>query len=180
MRLKKLLEQKKNEIVKQWFEMVVKTYAPDAAQFIKKQPDQFTNPIGSTYSKNLAILFDQLLSGPDATAVKKHLNPIIRIRAVQNFSPSQAIAFIYGLKTIIRDSVKKELENSRTVNELLQLESKIDSLGLAAFDIFMECREKIYELKTNLEKNKIYKAFERAGLITETPENGPGSSKSKV
>jgi hypothetical protein len=174
MKLKKILEQKRNAIVKKWFELVVKTYAPDAAHFIKKQPDQFTNPIGSTLSKGLANLFDQLLTGPDAATIKKHLDPIIRIRAVQNYTPSQAVAFIYILKNIIRDSLKKELADSRTTDELLQFESKIDSLVLAAFDIYMECREKIYELKTNVEKNKIYKAFERAGLITETPENGPG------
>jgi hypothetical protein len=174
MRLKKILEQKKKAIVKQWFELVVKTYAPDAAQFIKKQPDQFTNPVGSTFSKSLGVLFDQLLAGPDTAIVKTHLDSIIRIRAVQNYSPSQAVAFISALKNIIRNNIKKELEDSQTANELLKFESQIDSLVLAAFDIYMECREKIYELKTNAEKNKIFKAFERAGLITKTPENDPG------
>jgi hypothetical protein len=174
MRLKKILEQKKNTIVKQWLELVVKTYAPDAAQFIKKHPDPFTNPIGSTFSKGLPILFDQLLSGLDAVTVKMHLDPIIRIRAVQNYTPSQAVAFISALKNIIRNNIKKELDDSQTANELRKLESQIDSLVLAAFDIYMECREKIYELKTNAEKNKIFKTFERAGLITKTPENDPG------
>lgn len=174
MRLEKILEQKKNAIVKQWFELVVKTYAPDAAQFIKKQPDQFTNPVGSTFSKSLAILFDQLLSGPDSAIVKTHLDSIIRIRAVQDYSPTQAVAFIFVLKNIIRENLRKELKDRRTTEELLQFESRIDSMALAAFDIYMECREKIYELKANVEKNKIYKAFERAGLITGTPENGPG------
>lgn len=174
MRLKKILEQKKKAIVKQWFELVVKTYASDAAQFLKKQPDHFANPVGSTFSKSLAILFNQLLAGPDAATVKTHLDSIIRIRAVQDYSPSQAVAFIYVLKNIIRENLRKELKDRRTAEELLQFESRIDSMALAAFDIYMECREKIYELKTNAEKNKIFKAFERAGLITKTPENDPG------
>jgi hypothetical protein len=33
----------------------------------------------------------------------------------------------------------------------------------------MECREKIYELKANEEKDKIYKAFKRAGLVKDEP-----------
>jgi hypothetical protein len=37
----------------------------------------------------------------------------------------------------------------------------------------MSCREKIYEIKGNEEKNRTFKAFERAGLIAEIPENPP-------
>jgi hypothetical protein len=94
MRLKKLLEQHKKAIINQWFERVVKTYAPDTAQFIKNQKDPFSNPLGNALSQGLAVLFDQLLAGPEADTVKKFLDPIIRIRAVQNYSPSQATAFI--------------------------------------------------------------------------------------
>jgi hypothetical protein len=174
MRLKKLLEQNKKAIVNQWFERVVKTYAPDTAQFIKNQKDPFSNPIGNALSQGLAVLFDQLLIGPEKEIVNKYLDPIIRIRAVQNFSPSQATAFILILKNVIRDILKDKLKDSRIATELLQFELQIDALSLAAFDIYMACKEKIYDLKANLEKNKIYKAFERAGLITETPERDPG------
>jgi hypothetical protein len=174
MGLKKLLEQKRTAIVNQWFERVVKSYAPDTAQFIKNQKDPFSNPLGSALSKGLAILFDQLLAGPETETVKKFLDPIIRIRAVQDYSPSQATAFILILKNIIRDNIKNELKDSRTANELLQFELKIDALSLAAFDIYMACKEKIYDLKSNVERNKVYKTLERAGLITETPEQDSG------
>jgi hypothetical protein len=145
MRLKKLLEQNKKAIVNQWFERVVKTYAPDTAQFIKNQKDPFSNPVGNALSQGLAVLFDQLLAGP-----------------------------ILILKNVIRDILENELKDSRIANELLQFELHIDALSLAAFDIYVACKEKIYDLKTNLEKNKVYRAFERAGLITETPEGDPG------
>jgi hypothetical protein len=174
MRLKKLLEQNKKAIVNQWFERVVKTYAPDTAQFIKNQKDPFSNPLGNALSQGLAVLFDQLLAGPEAETVNKYLDPIIRIRAVQNYSPSQATAFILILKNIIRDILEDELGDSRIANELLQFDLQIDTLSLAAFDIYVACKEKIYDLKTNLEKNKVYKAFERAGLIKETPDQDPG------
>jgi hypothetical protein len=178
MGLKKLLEQNKTAIVNQWFERVVKTYAPDTAQFLKNQKDPFSNPLGNALSRGLAVLFDQLLVGPDAQTVEKYLDPIIRIRAVQNYSPSQATAFILILKNIIRDTLKNELKDSRIANQLLQFELQIDALSLAAFDMYMACKEKIYDLKTNFEKNKIYSAFERAGLINETPEQDPGLQQS--
>jgi hypothetical protein len=172
-RLRKLLEQKKKAIVNQWFERVVKAYAPDTAQFLKNQKDPFSNPLGSALSEGLPVLFDQLLAGPQTATVKESLDPIIRIRAVQNYSPSQAIAFILILKNIIRENLATELKDRQTANELLQFESRIDTVSLVAFDIYMACREKIYDLKTNFQRNRVYRTFERAGLIIETPEQDP-------
>jgi len=44
---------------------------------------------------------------------------------------------------------------------------------LLAFDIYMECREKVYEIKANESKDRTLRAFARAGLISETPGEGP-------
>lgn len=176
MGLDKKLAKKKKAIVKDWFDLVAKSYAPDTAQFIKGNQDPFSNPVGNSLSVGLAGLYDQLLAGPglDREAVRPYLDQIIRIRAVQDFTPSEATAFIPALKTIIRNHLKKDLSDSRTANALLEFESKIDSLSLFAFDIYMACREKLYELKADVEKTKIYKAFERAGLIAEASDQDPG------
>ena len=174
MGLEKQLAKKKDAIIKDWFERVSRTYAPDTAQFLKGVQDPISNPVGQSLSVGLAGLFEQLLAGPDKETVKTYLDPIIRIRAVQDFTPSQATAFIFILKTVIRDHLKQDLSDNRTAQSLLAFESKIDSLSLYAFDIYMECREKIYDLKSNVERSKVYKAFQRAGLIVETSEDTPG------
>ena len=174
MNLLKQLSRKKSGIVNKWFDRIIATYPVDTAQFLASQKDPFANPVGQTNRQNLEAIFDQIVSAADPNTVREFLDPIIRIRAVQDFSPSQATAIILALKKVIRDHLKKDLSDSRTANALLQFESKIDSLCLFAFDLYMECREKIYELKTNEERNKIYKAFERAGLIAETSEGTPG------
>ena len=97
-RLKGLVEKNKDEIVKNWFEATIQTYAPDTAQFYKGQKDQFANPVGNITAKGVGFLLDQLLNDFEPDAVKAHLDPIIRIRAVQNFTPSRATAFILLLK----------------------------------------------------------------------------------
>ena len=62
----------------------------------------------------------------------------------------------------------KEIKNdSRLINDLLIFESEIDKVALIAFDGFVTCREKIYELKVNEVRNKNLRALERAGLIGE-------------
>jgi len=164
MGLRSLLENKKSSIVKKWFEFVADTYAPDAAMFFKNQTDLFLNPVGGTARKILEKLFEALLEKSDADSIAVTLEPLIKIRAVQSFSPSQAVGFLFVLKTLIRKELKKELKKIDP-EELVSIDARIDSLALIGFDVFVQCREKIYDLKTNTERSKIYSAFARAGLI---------------
>lgn len=173
MRIENLLEQRKAAIVKKWFDVVIQTYPVDASNFLKTQKDPFANPVGQTVLRGLEALFDILLKGLDTDTIASFLDPIIRIRAVQDFTPSKAVAFIFSLKQVIRDNLTKDLKDPATAAELLNLESTIDDLALIAFDIYMECREKIYELKANQEKARTFAAFKRAGLVCELPPAQP-------
>jgi len=164
MNLENLLKKKRNTIIKKWFETVIETYPADTSRFLKSQPDPFANPVGNTTFEGLEILFDELLGNMDKEKMIKALDPIIRIRAVQNFTPSGAAGFIFFLKNIIRQDTKDESDNTK---EFLILESKIDELCLIAFDIYMQCREKIFEIRANEHRNRFFEAFERAGLIKE-------------
>ncbi|MDO9565978.1 MAG: RsbRD N-terminal domain-containing protein [Candidatus Desulfaltia sp.] len=171
MRLNDLLKQKKAAIVKQWFDMVVNTYPLDTSQFLKGQKDPFANPVGNTISQGIEPLFDELINKMDQNTITSFLEPILKIRAVQvMFSPSQAVAFIFSLKEVIRKNLKKETSDNEILNELLLFESKIDEMGLMAFDVFMKCREKIYAIKATDERNRTFKAFERAGLVAESQD----------
>jgi len=165
--LKGLIQNNKSPIIKGWFEATIQTYAPDTAQFFKGQKDQFGNPVGSITSQGIAFLLDQLLDTWDPEAVKAYLDPIIRIRAIQDFSPSQATGFILLLKKVLRDNLANELQKDANALQLLEFESKIDQLCLLAFDLYMDCKEKIYELSANETRNRTFRAFERAGLITD-------------
>ena len=57
------------------------------------------------------------------------------------------------IKDIVRAALKKEGLRVGDSTELLDLESKIDSLTLITFDNFMRCREKLYELRAIELKN---------------------------
>lgn len=172
MELKSLLENKKSSIVKKWFELVIDTYAPDAALFFKNQRDDFLNPVGGTTRNILETLFEALLENVDTKSIAVTLEPLIKIRAVQKFSPSQAVGFLFALKALIRKELKKELIKINS-EELDLVDTRIDSLALIGFDVFVQCREKIYDLRTQTERSKIYTAFARAGLIKEIAADEP-------
>ncbi|MGD8880313.1 MAG: RsbRD N-terminal domain-containing protein [Desulfobacterales bacterium] len=168
--LKGLIQKNKSEIIKNWFEATIQTYAPDTAQFFKGQKDQFGNPVGSITSKGIAFLLNQLLDTWDPEAIKVYLDPIIRIRAIQDFTPSQATGFILLLKKVLRENLASQLQNSANTLELFEFESKIDQLCLLAFDLYMDCKEKIYEISANETRNRTFRAFERAGLIVDVSQ----------
>ena len=180
MGLKELLEKNKSSIVKKWIDVVVNTYPPDTSQFLTSQTDRFANPVGSYITEGLASLFDELIAGSDAARMREHLDPLIRVRAIQDFTPSQATAFILSLKTIIRDKTEKHLEKNKERKALRMFEEKVDMLLFLAFDLYVECREQIYNMKANEEKNKVFKAFKRAGLISEVTDDEPDLNKSTV
>ena len=156
------------------------TYPADTTNFLKNQKDPFANPVGRKISQGLEALFDALLQESNDNIVESFLDPIIRIRAVQNFTPSQATAFIFVLKNLVREEVHSEIKDREDMRALLTFESKIDHLGLIAFDIYMKCREKIYEIKSTEEKNRTFSAFRRAGLICEITDDESDPQESNL
>lgn len=171
MRLESLLIQNKKEIADDWFIRLVETYPAETAPFFKSQKDPFDNPVGSTARSGIAAVVDELVGGMDVQVITSFLDPLIRIRAVQTmFSASQAIGFIFLLKKTIREQLKEEIPAHQLYEELLAFELKIDELALIGFNIFTGCREKIAELKSNEMKNTTFRAFKRAGLVVEEPE----------
>ena len=164
--VKNFLEKRKKAIIKKWFDCVVDTYPPETASFLKKEKDPFNNPVGKTTVQCLEAIIDHLLDKRSEQDLISYLDPIIRIRSVQDFPPSKAAGFILFLKMIVRDELKADKNSSFDIRELSSLDSRIDELMLIAFDVYAKCRETFYQIKANEEKNRFYKAFERAGLVT--------------
>lgn len=170
MRLDQQLANKQSAILQKWFNAVVDTYPSDTSRFLKSQKDPFANPVGNTTHSGLKTLLENLFGEMDPSAISNALDPIVRIRAVQNFSPSQAVGFVFLLKKILKEHHSKELEDAASLKALSRLDERIDDMGLMAFDIFTACREKLYELKTSMERDRLYKAFFKAGLVAEVPD----------
>jgi hypothetical protein len=162
-----LLNSKKKAIIEKWFDATIENYHKDTVDFLKSHKDRFTNPVGSITYKGLENLFDEILNYSDKDKIAKHLDAIIRIRAVQDFLPSDALSFISRLKIIVREELAEEITKGNLNDDLERFDYKIDNLILMAFDIFMKCREKIYDLKANELRNMTLKLIERANRIFE-------------
>jgi len=153
MKIEEILSQHKATLLKKWFHLVLRTYPEETALFLKNESDPFANPVGSTIVKGIEDLFEGLMKKGDHKHISSFLDRIIHIRAIQEFTPDQALSFLFMLKKVIRDELKKELKEKELFGELFAFESKIDELALAAFNRYVECREKVFELKANELKN---------------------------
>ncbi|MDP2278775.1 MAG: RsbRD N-terminal domain-containing protein [Nitrospirota bacterium] len=187
MRLNSLLADKKTSILGKWFDVIIESYPPDTSIFLKNQSNRFANPVGSTISHGIENIFDELIRGlnpPQAEEkTSKFLDNMVRIRAVQDFTPSQAVSFIFPLKRIIREELAAEIAGNHLSDEILALESEIDGLALSAFDIYMKCREKIYDIKANDVKRSTFRLLQMANLINDAEGHEPalkGSNNLKI
>ena len=168
MNLFDLLSENKSVIFDKWFSVILDSYSEDASGFFKKEKDPFANPVGNIFRDASQKLLDILLLDELLEGIEEPLDKIVRIKAVQDFTPSQAIQFIFLLKPIIRDEYTKINDSGISINSLLAIESRIDQLALLAFDNYMDCREKIYEIKANQVKNISYKLLERSNMLSDT------------
>jgi len=168
-KLLEILEEKKTTITKRWLDSIIASYPNDNSGFLMNQKDRFANPVGYTFSKGIDGILEVLVKGEDFAESLTFINDIIKVRAIQDFTPAKAMAFIFQLKTIVREELGKEIRQNQINAELFEFESKIDDLALTAFNIYVKCREQIYELRTDELKRMTFSLLKKANLMSEIP-----------
>ena len=170
MNLQGFLLEKRQFVLERWLNLIFESYPPETARFLKREKDRFANPVAYEFHEGIKGIYEALLYGMERDRVSYFLDRIISIRAIQDFLPSGAIAFIFLLKTAIRKELEKEINKKGVPEGLLELESRIDGLALLCFDVYMRRREKLYELRVNEVKNRVSGLLRMAGLAVELDE----------
>ena len=158
-----LLEQHRESIIAEWIDLTINSYEPEMVRFLKREKNPFANPVRSTIMTNIAKLFDGILNDFNMDECSHGLDEIIKLRAVQDFSPSMALAFIFDLKKILHEKLKGQLSSDELIKELYQFGEQIDLLTRMAFDIYTKYRNKIYEIRLSEIKSQSQRAFEMLG-----------------
>lgn len=159
MKLGAYLVSKRNRVVQEWYELAILDYPAETATFLREEMDSFTNPVGISLRNILTALFDEILYLKASDNVNNLLCELLKVRAVQDFPPSRAIAFIPKLKYLLREHLEKEFARGDYEEDFQELESRIELLTFLAFDIYVECREKLYQIRIKELKNSIPRVF---------------------
>jgi hypothetical protein len=154
MKLLSLLLERKTSLTERWLQRLFESYSPTTAIFLKKEKNRFDNPMGHQLSQGLERILETLVRESDREQVMAALDEVIRVRALQNFSPSQALAFIFLLKNVIREELAQELKGGQFSQELQEVESRIDGMALLGFEVYTQRREKLCDIRvTEIKKS---------------------------
>jgi hypothetical protein len=140
--------EQKGVLLEKWLERTLATYPPQTLRFLHGEKDRFRNPVGHTLREGLATLLDGVTGEMPPAEIRPALEGIVRLRAVQDFTPSQAVGFVY----LLREILSEELEGGAAP----AVQKRIDELALLAFDLFMKCREEIFEIKAREARRQVY------------------------
>jgi len=143
MQLIEALKKKKKEVLSTWVDRTLDSYV--SSGFFKRAQDKFANPVGANIREGLSKLYDLLLSRADQKEMMEPLDQVIRIRAVQEFTPAQAVAPILELKWVVKQVFTADKELHPLLTELDSFDCDVDRAALAAFDIYTACREQLYQ-----------------------------------
>jgi hypothetical protein len=155
MNLHRLLQKKKSAIRKRWLDEIFTSYPPDACHFLKDEMDVFANPVGHTISANADYILEGLIKGDDTSSLSPYLEWIIRIRAVQDFTPTQVVSFVGSLKSATIGLLQTDIQKHNLWEEWEELSARIDTLTLMSFEIYTKMKEKIHSIQMKeLEKSE--------------------------
>ncbi|MGM0451565.1 MAG: RsbRD N-terminal domain-containing protein [Thermodesulfobacteriota bacterium] len=172
---RQIFEENRKKWVDKWLDVVIDTYPQESGYFFKETGDPFANPVGATLKRGINELYDVLVASKfDRDAARQALDPMIRLRAVQEFSPAGAIGFLFELKRILASDLEKSRAREKDIAEKMAvIDSRIDETSLMAFDLYMDCKKKVYELRANQARDSVRQLLLKKGLVSELPETDP-------
>lgn len=180
MSLQELLSDRKKDILKKWQKEIFQLYPTDSIRFLTSERDQFANPVGHSIREHTEKLFCELMAEGDIKPeiIDPILDEMLRIRATHDFTPSEALRYLYFLKEVITQELGDITEKDNTLySELISFYERIDEVILVAFDVYSKCREKLYEIKVETAKNQVSGLLRRSDLISEVPEWQPAENE---
>ncbi len=143
-----VLRDKKKEVVRRWVEAIFASYPLETKGFLRTIQDPFANPVAHMTKEAGDILYDAMIGEEtDTEKVKASLDRFIKFKAIQNVNPSESMAAFYMMKPVLRELVLPEMRSKGKMKYYLETESRLDTLVLLAFDMYIKARDTLSELR---------------------------------
>ena len=106
MNVQKIFREQRAVIVEAWINEVYSTYPLQTTGFLRTKNDPFTNPVGDMTKEAAGLIYD-VIAGEHVTPQKiKHaLDRFVRLRAVQQYTPSQGLGVFFLMKPLLREHI---------------------------------------------------------------------------
>lgn len=166
MGLPEILRDKRDALAGRWRELVLETYPSESVAFLRQEKDGFRNPVGATVRQAIDTLTRALTGGAAREGPSAALDAMVRMRAVQNFSPAQTVGFVFLFRRALAEVLEAERADVSS-GELIALFARLDDLALEAWDRYAACRDKVSDLRAREATARTYTLLKRAGLLVD-------------
>lgn len=134
-------------IVEAWVQKTVEIYPEPVRASASQGGERFRNPVGFALRDSLAKLVQELAGKMNVERATAAMEQIVRLRAVQDLTPAEAVCFVFLLRQIVRELNAED--------QFPDLERRIDELALIAFNIYVQCREDLAMIRVNEAKRAL-------------------------
>jgi hypothetical protein len=152
------LSRNKDILVNQWLEATLQPYAENTRRFLLLEKDPFRNPVGHSLRVGLPLLLEAILDGGELRETAPALDTILRIRAIQDFSATEAVSFIFSLKEVFRHALNPGGERDAIGHFLMAMDTRIEDMARLAHQMFAQCREQMGTIQSNETKRRFFVA----------------------
>lgn len=171
-----LFQDQRDGIISAWTDAIFNTYALETTGFLRTQSDPFANPVAHMTREAAGTVYDAV-AGEDVepALVRKAIDRFVRLRAVQDGTPGQNLGVFLLLKPILRRKVLPLCSGSDALtSRYLEAESRLDSVLLLAFDMYVADRETIAESRIREIRNQHAQLVRWAQKVGGSPLNPAG------
>ena len=130
-------------IAQRWLDLAASTLPGDFASARHDAHDPFANPVAHLLRNCIDALVHALDVGVWAESIEPPLEAFLKFQALQSAPPSDSLRFLLAVKPLLREEYPVHSGERDT------LTSRLDDIVLLAFDIYVRCREKVFEARTN-------------------------------
>jgi hypothetical protein len=162
------LQRHREEILGAWRSLVLARLSAAPAAPSPSPPDPFGNPVGSRVHATTAAVLDALAGRLPPEALAAAMEPLMRVQAIQGRPASEAVALVPLLRRASR-----EVPEGIGPAEAATLEERLDALLLIAFDLYMRCREDIFEIRVRETRRRVSALLDRLSAEDAHDEAGP-------
>ena len=167
---------KRDLFVQEWLACTLRTYPDHTGRFLRAERDPFRNPVGHTLRVALGELAAELFGDFDRTRVMASLDAIVRIRAVQDFTPADAVGFVPLARQAAR-AVADTSDPGQGPGSLDAIDARIDEMARMAVDLHARCRDEIHAIGARAARRRDW-VVERARQRAAERQAAPGGARS--
>lgn len=136
-------------------DQVFATYPLETTGFLRTRSNPFTNPVAHMTREAGNMLYDALCGEEvEPEVIRNSLERFVKLRAVQKFDPAKSMAVFYLLKPLLREKILPEMHARGQLEEYLEIESRLDTLALMGFDIYVKARDTVAESRIREIRNQ--------------------------